>query len=458
MRFWKQGGASSGRSQGPLAEGLKAAGDADAFPGLPDADLVRLFNTATLVKLAPGDLLFGPEDRADRLHILTAGRLQLRYGSEGAGEWFGPGDWICDVDFEDDSTQDATAIAVVPTTVLVIDAPTFAASDPALKDYLTERMRRLNLDRLRRLERQKSQFASLNAGLIDALYAVGSQCGVGFAQTEAARQLFAKVPALPVSTLTLLNKMLDDRTTKAEIVELVSMDPSLTSTLLKAANSPFYGFLYKVTNVSHAIVLLGHNSVYQIIMSEGMRRSLPSTPYFAEIHRRAIEISRLAFVLSQTVNVAKPAEIATIGILSDIGLVVTELLKTSNPRLSRLFDFIAAAEMGSELLRSWNLPETLCDSLQYQHYPEFTPPERIPAAIRSNVALLYLARRFYHRLHQTDELPPGLFLEAYLDTLGQSGRSEDDLLHGRIVPRLRTQLRSLPRSLVDALQSSDEDE
>lgn len=457
LKFWKQGArgheGDAEETQESLAQGLRDAGEAGAFPALPDPDLVRLFNTAVLAKLTAGERLFDAGDPADRLYIILAGRIDLQGTDVARHEGFGAGDWICDVDFAAPVARDARAVARAPTTLLIIDAPTFAAFDASLKTYLSERMARLNLARLRRLARRQRALTTLNGELIDALFEIRTQTGVGFAQTPAARQLFAKVPALPVSTMTLLNKILDDRTTQGEIVELVTQDPALTSLLLKAANAPVYGFQQTVTNVSQALMMLGHQVVYQIIMSESVRQSLPDTPFFADIHQRAIEVSRIAFVLSQTVNAAKPAEVATLGILSEIGFVVIELLKAYNQRLSILFDFLEPAEMGAELLRSWNLPEALCSSLQYQHYPQFAPPSRVPVAVRGNVAILYLARRFYHALHQDRPHLPTLFARDYLAALGQSGISERELLYSRLLPRLRAQLRVLPKSLADVLQA-----
>ena len=457
LKFWKQSGKAQpdddDETQESLAQGLRDAGEAGAFPALPESDLVRLFNTAVLAKLTAGERLFDTRDPADRLYIILAGCIEVQGVGAARGESFGAGNWICDVDFAAPATHDARAVARVPTTLLIIDTPTFAAFDVSLKSYLSERMARLNLERLRRLARRQRALTTLNGELIDALFEIRTQTGVGFAQAPATRQLFAKVPALPISTMTLLNKILDERTTQGEIVDLVTQDPALTSLLLKAANAPAYGLQQKVTNVSHALVMLGHQVVYQIIMSESVRQSLPNTPFFADIHQRAIEVSRIAFVLSQTVNVAKPAEVATLGILSEIGFVVIELLKAYNQRLSILFDFLEPAEMGAELLRSWNLPEALCSSLQYQHYPQFAPPSRVPEAVRANVALLYLARRFYHALHQDGSRLPTLFARDYLVALGQTGISERELLYTRLLPRLRAQIRVLPKSLADVLQA-----
>ncbi|NKN34377.1 HDOD domain-containing protein [Marichromatium bheemlicum] len=431
---------ASDRSQGTTAH---------AFPGLGEAEVVRLHNRAIPRRLAPGETLFLAGSRAEQLYAIETGTIAL--GDPTDGEHFGPGEWIGEFDLDRPGLHAATATALTASQIQVLALSAIADLDPGLRTYLERRVHQLNLQRLYRLQRRQAALARHDEALTEALIAARTSAGAGFAETETARQLFAKVPALPVSTTTLLNKMLDERTTKGEIVELVTMDPALTSTLLKSVNSPYYALQHQITSVSHAIALLGHNAVYQVIMTESMRHSLPNTELFADIHQRAIELSRLAFTLAQTLAVGRPAEIATLGILADIGLVINALLKRANPRLQPLFDLLDPAEMGAALLRSWHLPAMVCDSLHHQHHPEFAPPARLPEPVRDNVAVLYLARRLLARLHGHTPSDPGLFLEAYLALLGRAGISEVELLYEQLVPRLRAQLRQLPRSLAERL-------
>ncbi|RNE94224.1 HDOD domain-containing protein [Marichromatium sp. AB32] len=422
-----------------------------AFPDLSEAEVVQLHNRALPLRLAPGDVLFRADSRAERLYVISAGEIVIGDTAASDAERFGPGDWICEFDLTQPGIHAATATALTHSQVLALERSAIADLEPALLDYLRHRAHQFGLQRLYRAQRRQAALARHSRALTDALIAARTAGGAGFAETETARQLFAKVPALPISTTALLNKMLDERTTKGEIVELVTMDPALTSTLLKSINSPYYGLQHQVTSVSHAIALLGHNAVYQVIMTESMRRSLPNTELFTDIHQRAVELSRLAFTLAQTLAFGRPAEVATLGILADIGLVINALLKSANPRLKPLFDLLDPAEMGAALLRSWHLPAMVCDSLHHQHHPEFAPPARLPETVRDNVAVLYLARRLLARLHGHTPGDPGLFLDAYLALLGRAGISEVELLYEQLVPRLRAQLRQLPRSLAERL-------
>jgi HD-like signal output (HDOD) protein len=445
--FWKKNQSTEGTS---LTPGLEAAGKAGAFPELDESDLVALFNAATSVKFAAGERPFSAAQLGRDLVIVLTGRLELRAGDDERlpGEWLGAGDWIGEGDFESPpDSAGVDALARTSGSALVIDPPAFARLHDDLQAYLILQAKRVAQRRLRRQRQDALHLFETRGALLDALFNLRVERGAGFSQSPLAKKLFAKVPKLPISSVELLNKMLDDRTTRQEIVDMVAMDYSLTSNLLKAVNSPIYGFENKITNLNHAMLLLGHDQVYQIVMSESVRYSLPDTPAFAEIHERSVEISRIAFALAQIQQRVKPAEVGTIGLLGEIGLVILELLKSYNPQLDPLFDHVDPAEMGAELLRTWKLPDTLCKTLHYQYYPEFAPPERVPEDVRTRVALLYLARRMHLALRKTPDPKPAIFVDAYLEALGLTDLTETKLFFERTLPRLAKDADTLPKSL-----------
>ncbi|WP_200331742.1 HDOD domain-containing protein [Thiocystis violacea] len=437
-----------------VAAAMTAVLDLHAFPGLSKSDVKTLLDAMSFVRLAAGQRLLERGETMDRICLVLNGCLHLKQASGIPLETFEPGDWIGDVELDVSEADHSTVIARTSTMLLAIRRQQIADLDEARQRYLRTRITASHLARLRRLRLEIEALSERQDLLADLLYASRTRKGVGFAQSPAVKLLFSKIKALPVSSITLLNKMLDERTTKNEIVELVTMDPSLTSTLLRAANTPLFGFRQKITHVGHAIVLMGHNIVYQIIMSESMRQSLPDTPFFNELHRRAIEVSRIAFTVSESLHAGRPAEVATLGLLCDIGLVVMELLKTYNAGLGLLFDDLDPAEMGAELLRGWQLPDVLCKSVQFSRHPEFAQPHRIPVEVRANVAALYLARCCYDDLHRIDDASPRLFAADYLSAIGYPDLTPERLLRDRVLPKLRAQRRHLPTSLAASIETA----
>ena len=73
----------------------------------------------------------------------------------------------------------------------------------------------------------------------------------------------------------LSSKLNDPEIDPKEVSKIIIQDQGLTSFILKRVNSPYYGLLQKVDNIFNAIVILGYNEIYRIVMEE--RRRLLST-------------------------------------------------------------------------------------------------------------------------------------------------------------------------------------
>src|SRR4030042_3050935 len=58
-----------------------------------------------------------------------------------------------------------------------------------------------------------------------------------------------------------------------KITEIVGLDQSLTAKILRLVNSSFYGFQGKISSLSQAIVLLGFNTVRNVILSVSVLKS-----------------------------------------------------------------------------------------------------------------------------------------------------------------------------------------
>ncbi|TVP83104.1 MAG: HDOD domain-containing protein [Thioalkalivibrio sp.] len=424
-----------------------------AVAGLRDADLATLCSLAPIRVLDAGDFLLRAGDRDPAIHLLIKGEVLLQDGTGATLLEMGPGDSIGGLDSDAADVALYSTIARGPASVLSLSRETYDGLGEGIKLRLLSQRQLRQQALMQRLAARDRDLSAQNQALVEALYHSRLATDTGFSRSEAVGEVIRKVPRLPVSTATLLAKLFDERTSHAEVVDLVKSDPSLTSTLLKAVNSPLYSLQHKIDNVNHAVTLLGFDAVHQLILSESMRKSLPETPRFREIYQRSLETSQLAFATAQAVGVGRPAEVSTIGLLREIGGVVLELLKSQNPRLEGLLATMDSAGLGAELLRAWNLPEGLCRSIQFQHYPEFALPEHVPGDVRENVALLHLANRFRDRIHAADVSRNGPFPDAYLAALGLTGVGEQDLFLHKVRPRLMARPQALPKSLADALAS-----
>src|SRR3990167_4402493 len=75
------------------------------------------------------------------------------------------------------------------------------------------------------------------------------------------------IPTLPDMLSKINRMMLNPRTSAKEVAQIISSDPSITSKVLRVVNSSFYGFPNRISTITHAIVILGFNTVKSIVLS-----------------------------------------------------------------------------------------------------------------------------------------------------------------------------------------------
>ena len=199
---------------------------------------------------------------------------------------------------------------------------------------------------------------------------------------------------------------------------------------------------------------LGFNQVHQIVVSSGLRQSMPDTEEFQELHRHSIIIADLAFEICNLYNRAKATTMSTIALLHDIGKGVVLLLQRQNPRLSFFLEMLEPSTIGATLLKRWNIPEEVYLPIEYQNHPEFTPPGALPAACRDNVAMLLLSHAAFDyvegNMESTLQNP---FLRDYMDALGFAGLSLSELVDNHILIDLQMKIETLPKHVRQFLLS-----
>ena len=74
------------------------------------------------------------------------------------------------------------------------------------------------------------------------------------------------LPSLPAIAMEVLNLAQSDEVDIAEIARIISRDPALSGKILRTVNSSFYGRSQSVSQVSHALVILGLQSVKTLVL------------------------------------------------------------------------------------------------------------------------------------------------------------------------------------------------
>ena len=192
------------------------------------------------------------------------------------------------------------------------------------------------------------------------------------------------LPAIAVQVLELAQKSEVDLN---EIAKTITQDPALAGKILKTVNSSFYGRSHAVSTVSHALVILGLQSVKTLVLGFSLVGNLSKERSKAFDHmkywRRSIFAATASRVICQKINFVQQEEAFLATLLADIGVLVLEKVygeeyHTIIASTKSHADLPTAelgkigtthAEVGSMLANSWKLPPLLVTPINSHHAP-----------------------------------------------------------------------------------------
>ena len=135
-----------------------------------------------------------------------------------------------------------------------------------------------------------------------------------------------ELPSFPALLLKALEKVRDDEASDADIAELVSADPGFSVRLLSTVNSAAFSLMHKVSNVDHAVSLLGRGELESLLISIAVRQVLPCHASADFDVRRfwhtAARRAATAKGLADRIDPSTRSESFTAGLLQDMAIPV----------------------------------------------------------------------------------------------------------------------------------------
>jgi HD-like signal output (HDOD) protein len=223
--------------------------------------------------------------------------------------------------------------------------------------------------------------------------------------------------SLPESYIKLQQIISNSDFSLSEITQVISYDPAITARLLRMVNSSFFGLTVRIDTVSHAVNYLGAQQVNDVVLATSIAQTFNDMSNKAfnlhEFWRKSVYCAIASRELAALCHVADGERLFVIGLLHDIGHLMMQqsipdlTLQTENSARQQgiplymaekdLLDF-DSAEMGAQLLKNWNLPNSLTEAIHYQHQPANAENVALEASI------LNIANRMAHSFsYQLDE-------------------------------------------------------
>ena len=216
------------------------------------------------------------------------------------------------------------------------------------------------------------------------------------------------LPALPQVTSKLLNVFNDAKAQAKDVSKIIESDQSLATQLLKQVNSPFYGFPGRISNLQHAVVIMGFNAVKNLAIGFSMAKmsrkgssAVLSTEQFWE-HSLGVGVG--ARSIGKEIGYTCPEELLAAGLVHDVGKIILadnfaedyeEVIKEAEETGGEVYQaekkILGGShdEVGEWFAKENRFPPVLTACIRYHHMPSgYTSGEFMKA-----VQAIYIANQ-----------------------------------------------------------------
>ncbi len=201
--------------------------------------------------------------------------------------------------------------------------------------------------------------------------------------------LIAKVkdlPPLPSIVMKAMEMTLDPNISIRSLQQVISQDQALSAKILRIVNSAMYALRREVSTVSHAVAVLGLETVKSVIMAASAERVFQTAKDLGTklMSDHSWGTALAARSIARRVRYENPEEALICGLMHDIGKPV--LLQNLRPQYTEIISEVyggsssfhqlellafgfSHAHVGAMLARKWNFPPQLAEAVGYHHNP-----------------------------------------------------------------------------------------
>ena len=199
-----------------------------------------------------------------------------------------------------------------------------------------------------------------------------------------------ELPSFPVAVMNILTALRNPDFSMNKVSKILEGDPGLHVKVLKTVNSAAFGLSKRVSNIHHAITLLGRSRLETIVLSQAVNKTLPEVDYpFFNMRQFWLTSARrasLARVLANHIHPASEVEAFTSGLLQDMALPILVTIKTREyENIMQIWSSDKESDLtaiekehlgydhsyvGALIAEKWDLPEYLINAIAGHHNSE----------------------------------------------------------------------------------------
>lgn len=213
-----------------------------------------------------------------------------------------------------------------------------------------------------------------------------------------------RLPSLPVVGLRILEAIKGDVFSVEELTGIIQTDPALAARTLRMANSSLYCHIPEVDSIDRAVAMLGAKVLKNlaltfVIVREMMGDDLDGFDYEL-FWKSSVTAAVAAETLNQGLNKRSEDTFVT-SLLMNVGMIVMHTCRREDYRQvlgdkrilggdlagieRRIFGF-DHQDVGMEILKKWNIPESIYNPIAFHHDIADCPPEFLEATVTLRVS------------------------------------------------------------------------
>jgi len=207
---------------------------------------------------------------------------------------------------------------------------------------------------------------------------------------EAIRESLERLPPMPAVITRVMEMTNDPNCGVQELQKVISMDEVLSSKVLRLVNSARYGFPKRITTLSHAVILLGFETIRNLAVGVAAVRLVLRHGTSSPVNRQrfwehSLETGLAASALAKHLrkDLIMREEMFLTGLLHDLGILFlsqnfpaeyravverSECLESVYPAERELLG-ITHTEVGARMVEHWNLPPVFAEVMLHHHDP-----------------------------------------------------------------------------------------
>jgi putative nucleotidyltransferase with HDIG domain len=198
------------------------------------------------------------------------------------------------------------------------------------------------------------------------------------------------LPPLPTILMKALEMTMDPDASIRNLHLLISQDQALSAKILRIVNSALYSLRREVSTVSHAVTVLGMDTVKAVIMAASVDHVFQSSKDLGTklMTEHAWGTALAARAIARHVRYENVEEALICGLMHDIGkpVMMQNLRDRYQEILSEVYEGksgfhllelqafgFSHAHVGALLAKKWNFPPQLAEAVGYHHDPLSAP-------------------------------------------------------------------------------------